>query len=301
MAAPQIAAAVRTDGAAWSPLSPSSPPRPVSSVTTSFRHTRNIGDWKAAIRRQDQHAGTGPPQAGETEPSTVPPHTVNSHVYTPSTHTLPPFTHLWIRMQMRIGSSYSDPQSASNVAEFFQKASRVDMHGNITLDEEICATNVGVECAVYRARSNQIDCISVVSIVNEVLAKRLKRMKRKRLRDEKILMATRAEILKQLQVGRGPDFGMMHAACVTTFGFLPFGVPVAHSLSAPRARALTFRALEICPLAVPAPPSCPPLAAALLATFKRAPPSTYLLLRPTSLLPSFLPSFLCTHTDRRIA
>jgi hypothetical protein len=201
-------------------------------------------------------------------------------------------------MQMRIGSSYSDPQSASNVAEFFQKASRVDMHGNITLDEEICATNVGVECAVYRARSNQIDCISVVSIVNEVLAKRLKRMKRKRLRDEKILMATRAEILKQLQVGRGPDFGMMHAACVTTFWFLPFGVPVALSLSAPRVRALFFRALEIClPSLSPLRPRAH-LSQLLFSQHSNArrPPRTYCYVPLHSFLPSFLPSFVRTQT-----
>jgi len=118
--------------------------------------------------------------------------------------------------QIRVGSAYTSPESALAVATFFQDASRIDLLGNITLDEDTCERSMDAQCNVYLARSNTSRFRRVVSVVREILEKRSKRrLNQKRLRDEKGVEASCASAMLSFHGGR--NFGMHAAACVDTF------------------------------------------------------------------------------------
>ena len=89
--------------------------------------------------------------------------------------------------QMRVGSAFADPQSASLAANVFQSTARVNAEtGDIQLDSKAAMFYKTSLCSIFKARSVNVTQMSVVEVLEDILQKRtarIKTRKAKRKRD----------------------------------------------------------------------------------------------------------------------
>ena len=80
--------------------------------------------------------------------------------------------------QMRVGSAFADPESASLAANVFQKTASIDAQtGDIQLNPQSAALYEAAMCSIFKARSVNMTQMSVVAVLQDILQKRTARIK----------------------------------------------------------------------------------------------------------------------------